>query len=136
MTYYLKLYSATLLTFLVIDLFWLGVVARGFYQKQLGFLFAPKPNWFAALVFYLLFIGGLLFFVVAPGVQAHSLRTTALRAALFGLLTYGTYDLTNLATLKDWPLAITVVDMIWGVVLSVTVSAASFLIGNWIQPGQ
>ncbi|MBN1891061.1 MAG: DUF2177 family protein [Thermoflexales bacterium] len=132
MAYYLKLYLATLVVFFAMDMVWLGLVARDFYQKHLGFLMAPSPNWFAALVFYLLFIAGILVFVVVPGLKSDSLQITLLRAALFGLITYATYDLTNLATLKDWPVLITVVDMIWGTVLSVTVSVASFMVGKWL----
>ena len=132
MAYYLKLYFATLIVFFVIDMIWLGLAARGFYQKHLGFLMAPSPNWFAAIVFYLLFIVGILVFVVVPGLKDNSLQTTLLRAALFGLITYATYDLTNLATLKDWPILVTVVDMIWGTLLSVAVSLASFMIGKWL----
>ena len=130
MAYYLKLYFSTLAVFFAIDMFWLGLVARTFYRKHLGFLMAPNPNWLAAIIFYLLFIVGILVFVVLPGLESGSLRDTLLRAALFGLITYATYDLTNLATLKDWPIIITVVDMIWGTVLSVMVSYASFVIGR------
>jgi uncharacterized membrane protein len=132
MAYYIKLYLATLIAFFAIDMVWLGLVARTFYRKHLGFLMAPSPNWAAAIIFYLLFILGILVFVVLPGLEADSLQTTLLRAALFGLITYATYDLTNLATLKDWPITITVVDMIWGVVLSVMVSWVSFLAGRWL----
>jgi len=132
MAYYLKLYFSTLAVFFAIDMFWLGLVARTFYRKHLGFLMAPNPNWLAAIIFYLLFIVGILVFVVLPGLESGSLRDTLLRAALFGLITYATYDLTNLATLKDWPIIITVVDMIWGIVLSVMVSYASFVIGRWL----
>jgi uncharacterized membrane protein len=133
MAYYLKLYFATLIVFFAIDMIWLGLVARGFYQQHLGFLMAPSPNWFAAVVFYLLFIVGILAFVVVPGLKEDSLQTTLLRAALFGLITYATYDLTNLTTLKDWPILVTVVDMIWGTSLSVAVSLASFMIGKWLS---
>ena len=132
MAYYLKLYCATLIVFFVIDMIWLGFVARGFYQQHLSFLMAPAVNWAAAITFYLLFIVGILVFVVLPGLQENSLQTTFLRAALFGLIAYATYDLTNLATLKDWPLLLTIVDMFWGTVLSLAVSLASFMIGKWI----
>lgn len=132
MAYYIKLYLATLIAFFAIDMIWLGLVARTFYRKHLGYIMAPSPNWAAAIIFYLLFILGILVFVVLPGLGADSLQTTLLRAALFGLITYATYDLTNLATLKDWPITITVVDMIWGVVLSVMVSWVSFLAGRWL----
>jgi uncharacterized membrane protein len=111
MTYYLKLYFATLIAFFAIDMVWLGLVARTFYREHLGFLLAPTTNWIAAVIFYLLFTLGILVFVVLPGLQDNSLKTTLLRAALFGLITYATYDLTNLATVKNWPLLITVVDL-------------------------
>jgi uncharacterized membrane protein len=133
MTYYLKLYCATLIAFFLIDIVWLGLVARTFYRKYLGFLTAPNPKWGAAILFYLLFILGILVFVVVPGLAEDSLKTTLLRAALFGLITYATYDLTNLATVKDWPVLVTVVDMIWGTVLSVAVSFISFMAGNWLK---
>jgi len=127
---YFKLYLVLLAAFFAIDMLWLGLVARSFYQQQLGFIMAPSVNWFAAAIFYLLFLVGILFFVVVPGLQSGSLKTTLLRAALFGLITYATYDLTNLATLKDWPVLLSVVDMLWGTVLSVFVSYISFKAGK------
>ena len=130
MTYYLKLYFATLIAFFAIDMVWLGLVARTFYRKYLGFLLTPTTNWIAAVLFYLLFILGILVFVVLPGLQDNSLKATLLRAALFGLVTYATYDLTNLATVKNWPVQITVIDMVWGTVLSVLVSYISFMAGK------
>jgi uncharacterized membrane protein len=130
---YLKLYLVSLMAFLAIDMLWLGLVARWFYQQQLGFIMAPSVNWFAAAIFYLLFIVGILFFVVVPGLESGSLKATLLRAALFGLITYATYDLTNLATLKDWPVLLSVVDMIWGTFLSVSVSAIGFIVGKRIS---
>jgi uncharacterized membrane protein len=132
MTYYLKLYLAMLIAFFAIDMLWLGLVARSFYRKHLGYLMAPSPNWPAAIVFYLLFLVGILVFVVLPGLRADSLQTTLLRAALFGLISYATYDLTNLATIKDWPVLLTVVDMIWGTVLTVAVSFVGFIAGKWL----
>jgi uncharacterized membrane protein len=92
----------------------------------------PTTNWIAAVIFYLLFILGILVFVVVPGLEDNSLKTTLLRAALFGLITYATYDLTNLATVKNWPVLITVVDMAWGTVLSVAVSYVGFMVGKWL----
>ena len=127
---YLRLYLVSLAAFFAIDMLWLGLAARSFYQQHLGFLMAPSPNWFVAIVFYLLFILGLLVFVVLPGLGAKSLKTTLLHAALFGLITYATYDLTNLATLKDWPALLSVIDMAWGTVLSVLVSYISFMAGK------
>jgi uncharacterized membrane protein len=133
MVYYLKLYFITFAAFFAIDMLWLGWLARSFYRKYLGFLMAPSPNWAAAFIFYLLFIFGILFFVVVPGLQEGSLRSTLVRAALYGLITYATYDLTNLATLKDWPVFLTAVDITWGVVLSTLVSLVSFLAGRWLR---
>ena len=133
MAHYLKLYLATLVAFFAVDMIWLGLVARTFYREYLGFLMAPAPNWSAAIVFYLLFVLGILVFVVVPGLESNSLKTTLLRAALFGLITYATYDLTNLATLKDWPLRVTIVDMIWGTFLSVSTSFIGFFAGKWLS---
>lgn len=130
MAYYVKLYFSTLLVFFAVDMVWLGLIARTFYGKYLGYLMAPNVNWLAAILFYLLFIVGVLVFVVLPGLKSGSLRDTLLRAALFGLITYATYDLTNLATIKDWPVLISVVDMAWGTTLSVIVSYAGLMIGR------
>ena len=123
---YFKLYLVLLAPFFAIDMLWLVLVARTFYQQYLGFLMAPNPNWFAAALFYLLFIVGILVFVVVPGLEKDSFKATVLRAALFGLITYATYDLTNLATVKDWPLVVTVVDLVWGTALCGIVAAASY----------
>jgi uncharacterized membrane protein len=130
---YLKLYLVSLAAFFAIDMLWLGLVARSFYQQYLGYLMTPSPNWLAAIIFYLLFIVGILVFVVLPGLEKGSLKTTLLRAALFGLITYATYDLTNLATLKDWPVLVTVVDMAWGMILSVLVSSITFMAGKRLR---
>lgn len=130
--FYVKLYLSTLAVFFVIDMIWLGLAARGLYRKYLGFLLSPSPNWTAAILFYLLWVAGLLVFVVVPGLQAGSVKKVLLLGALFGFLTYATYDLTNQATLKDWPLTITVVDLLWGTTLATAVSYISFLIGKWL----
>jgi uncharacterized membrane protein len=132
MAYYLKLYLATLAVFFAIDILWLGLVARTFYQRHLGFLLAPSPNWLAAILFYLLFVVGILVFVVVPGLKEGSIMATVLRAALFGLITYSAYDLTNQATVRDWPVIVTVVDMVWGTVLSSAVSLVSLKVGRWL----
>lgn len=129
---YLWVYLAALAAFLVIDLTWLGVVARGYYQNHLGYLLSPNPNWPAAIVFYMLFVAGLVYFAVAPGLRAASLGQALFSGALFGLIAYATYDLTNQATVKDWPWAITVVDMIWGTVLATAVSFVGFQAGRWL----
>ncbi len=118
----LQLYLAAFVLFLIIDLIWLGAVARNLYRDQLGHLLAPQVNWTAAIVFYALFVGGLVYFAIWPGLQAESARRALLNGALYGLLTYATYELTNLATLHRWPLAIVPVDILWGAALGASVS--------------
>lgn len=131
--YYLKLYVLALVSFLAIDMVWLTVVARGFYRKQLGILLSDQPNWWAAIAFYLLFVAGLLVFAVAPALQAGSLRTALLLGGFFGLVAYATYDLTNLATVANWPWLLTLVDMTWGLVLAASVSCLGYLAGCWLR---
>jgi uncharacterized membrane protein len=127
---FLKLYLITLPVFFGIDMVWLGLVAKRFYQKHLGHLMRPDINWPAALLFYLLFIAGLVLFVIAPSLEKRSLTSAPLHGALFGLVAYATYDLTNLATLKDWPVIVTVVDLAWGMALAGAVSVISYLIAS------
>lgn len=126
----LKLYFLTLFIFIGIDMFWLGWVVPKFYRSQIGHLMAETANLPAAGVFYLLFIGALVYFIVGPAIGAEEMRNVILRGGLFGLVTYATYDLTNLATLRDWPLLVTVVDLVWGVVLTATTSALSVWLGR------
>jgi uncharacterized membrane protein len=127
---FLKLYCIALPIFFGMDMVWLGVVAKSFYTKQIGLLMAPKVNWVAAILFYLLFLVGLVVFVIAPAVEKDSWVRAIMLGALFGLISYATYDLTNLATLKDWPLALTVVDLIWGTILAGSVSVGTYLIAH------
>lgn len=121
----LNLYLITLVVFLGIDSVWLGLVAPKFYRSQIGHLMAEKANLAVAGLFYLLFVGALVYFVVAPAVQNGEMRDALLRGALFGLVTYATYDLTNHATLRGWPIAVTVVDMAWGTFLTAATSGLS-----------
>jgi uncharacterized membrane protein len=111
---------------------WLGVVAKGFYRKHLGGMLSSRVNWPAAILFYLLFIFGLVVFVIRPAAIQNSPLDALVLGALLGLICYATYDLTNLATLKDWPLVVTVVDLLWGSVLGASVSLASVLVGRWL----
>ena len=127
---FIKLFLIALPVFFAIDMIWLVLVAKNFYQKQIGFLMKPDVNWFAAIIFYLLFIVGLVTFVIAPAVDKHSWVHALLFGALFGLITYSTYDLTNLATIKDWPLLVTAVDLIWGTVLAASISVITYIIAN------
>jgi len=127
------LYLLTIPVFFVIDMIWLGFVAKGFYRNNLGHLLRSDINWAAALVFYLLYIGGILIFAVIPALEKNSLRQAGVLGGLFGFFAYATYDLTNLATLKDWPLNVVIVDIIWGIVLTASVAVASFFIGRWLM---
>lgn len=125
-----KLYFIALPVFFAIDMVWLVVVAKNFYSQQIGFLMKITPNWAAAIIFYLLFIVGLVVFVIEPAVSLNSWQRAVAFGAFFGLVTYATYDLTNLATVKNWPILVTVVDLIWGSLLSASVSVVSFFIAK------
>ena len=125
---FMKMYFVALIIFFAVDMLWLVFVARGFYAKHLDFIMADKVKWVAAILFYLLFIGGVVFFVISPAIEKQSLMYAIFAGMLFGFMTYATYDLTNLATLKDWPLIVTVVDMVWGTALGGIVSTITYLI--------
>jgi uncharacterized membrane protein len=126
----LEMYGITLVVFFLIDMVWLGAVAKNFYRKHLGAMLSPKVNWAAAILFYLVFIAGLLVFVIRPALAAGAPLRALAFGALFGLISYATYDLSNLATLKDWPVIVTVVDLVWGTVLGGTVSWAATALGR------
>ena len=125
---WLAYFAVTFVVFMGIDLIWLGFVAKNIYSKYLGYLMAPQVNWLAALVFYVIFIIGVLYFVIAPSLVDRDFTQLVIRAMLFGFMTYATYDLTNLATVRDWPITITIIDLIWGTTLSTSVSVISYLI--------
>ena len=113
----------------VIDAVWLGLVAPKFYKKHIGYIMADKPQWLYAVAFYLVYILGTTVFVVYPGWhESYSILRVILSGGLFGLVAYSTYDLTNQATLKDWPKIVTIVDLIWGTLLTAGVSVISVLI--------
>ena len=115
-------------SFLAVDGLWLGLVAKNFYSKHLGYLLAKNPNFVAAGVFYLIYIFSLVVIVISPGLQKGSMSHTVLMGALFGFCCYATYDLTNMATIKDWPLIVTLVDLVWGTVLSASITAITYLV--------
>jgi len=114
--------------FLVIDLVWLGFVAKKIYNRYLGYLLAENVNWVAAIVFYILFVMGMMYFVIIPAIDASSWTIALVSGAVYGFITYATYDLTNLSTVKGWPLQITIIDLIWGTSLSTLVSVISYFI--------
>ncbi len=124
----LKIYLIALPVFLLIDALWLGVIAKDLYQKEIGFLMGESVNWIAAAVFYLLFILGLTVFVIEPAVEAGDWTTALGLGALFGLITYATYDLTNLATIDGWPVSVTIIDLAWGSFIGSSVSIITYLI--------
>jgi len=132
MEIFIKLYLIALPVFFAIDFLWLALVARKFYVAQIGILMKTNINWPAAIIFYLLFIVGLVIFAIAPALEKKSLYSAILMGGLFGFFTYATYDLTNLATLKNWPLGVTIIDMLWGVILAATVSTITYLIATKI----
>lgn len=123
------LYALTVPVFFAIDMVWLGFVANKFYQAKLEHLLGPV-NWPAAVIFYLMYIVGILIFAVVPALNAQDFQKAILYGALFGFFCYATYDFTNLSTLRDWPLSIVIVDVIWGTILTGSVAACSYLIGK------
>jgi uncharacterized membrane protein len=129
----LTLFVIAVPVFLIIDLLWLGVVARTFYAEQLGSLMAPQVNWVAAIAFYLIFVLGLVVFVIDPAVVAGSWADALWRGALYGLVTYATYDLTNLATTRDWPRLMVAVDMVWGTVLAASVAVVTYWVWTLVE---
>jgi uncharacterized membrane protein len=129
---FIKLYLIALPVFFAIDMVWLGLVAKNFYRAQIGTLMKLDVNWTAAIIFYLIFIVGLVVFVIAPAMEKSSWTHALLFGALFGLVCYATYDLTNLAVAKDWPLLVTIVDLIWGAVLALSVSVVTYFIAHKI----
>jgi uncharacterized membrane protein len=129
---FIRLFLIALPAFFVIDMIWLVLVAKKFYSQQIGFLMRPDIVWPAAIIFYLLFIAALVVFVISPAVEKHSWMHALIFGAFFGLVTYATYDLTNLSTLKDWPVLVTIVDLIWGMVLAASVSVVTYLISSKI----
>ncbi len=127
MTHYIFLYLLTVPVFFLIDMVWLGFVARGTYQNYLGHLLGPI-NWPIAISFYLIYIAGIIFFAVHPAIEARSAMKALALGAFFGFFTYMTYDMTNWATIKDWPGFISIIDMAWGTFLGASVSLASYSI--------
>lgn len=126
-------YLLTFVVFLMVDMLWLGIIAKNLYQKYLADFLSDKVNWTAAFVFYFIYVAGISIFAIYPAVNKGSVFNAILMGALFGIFTYATYDLTNLATLKGWPLPIVFIDIIWGAVLSAIVSFSGYYIVKWIN---
>jgi uncharacterized membrane protein len=130
LTRLLLVYAVTLPIFFAIDLVWLGVVAKTFYRQHLGHLLGTQVSWAPAILFYLVFIGGIVFFAVKPALETNSAARALAYGAPFGFLAYATNDLTNHATMRDWPLIVTVVDLAWGSVLSAGVAFLSYQVSS------
>ncbi|MFN3188430.1 MAG: DUF2177 family protein [Candidatus Paceibacteria bacterium] len=124
---FFTLYAISVPIFFLIDMLWLGLIARGFYQDKLGHLMGDV-NWIAAIIFYLVFLLGLTYFAIYPSVVSSSFLAAITLGALFGFFTYATYDLTNFATLRDWPLSVVLVDILWGTILGMSVTCGTYLI--------
>ncbi len=129
---FFKLFAIALPVFFAIDMVWLGLVAKDFYARHIGALLKTDVNWTAAIIFYLIFIAGLVTFVIMPALAKGSWIHALVFGAFFGLVTYATYDLTNLALAKDWPLVVTIVDLIWGAFLASSVSVVTYAIASRI----
>jgi uncharacterized membrane protein len=125
-------YILTTIVFFAIDMVWLGYIAKNLYRKYLGALLSDSVNWTAAIIFYLVFIVGIFIFVILPAVEKQSVLRALLYGAVFGFITYATYDLTNYATLKGFPLNIVIIDLAWGAVLTAVVSFAGYYITRWV----
>lgn len=126
-------YLLTTVVFFIIDIAWIGGFAKKFYWGNMGSLLKDDINWIAALIFYLLYIVGIFVFAIVPAVKAESLQHAIIYGALFGFFCYATYDLTNLATMKGFPMKVAIVDMIWGVILTSSVATAGFYITRWMN---
>lgn len=129
----LKIYAATFAVMFVLDAIWLGLIARGLYSDMMGSLMAGKPNWAAALAFYLAYPIGLVIFAVRPAMAQGGAGRAALLGALFGFFAYGTYDMTNLAVVEGWPVALSFIDLAWGTSVSAGSAALGMLIARrWL----
>ncbi len=124
---FLRMYAVGVVSCFAADLVWLGLVANGFYRRQIGHLMRPDVQWAPAVLFYLLYVAALVVFVAAPAADRHSVGRAAAFGAFFGLAAYAAFDLTGLALLKDFPLGAALVDLAWGAFLSAVVSAAAVL---------
>ena len=130
-TKHLVAWAVTFVVLLVIDMIWLGVVAKGMYQEAMGDLMSPNPRLAFAAVFYLIYPVGLVIFAIVPGLAAQGVMRAALMGGLFGLFCYATYDLTNLAVIRNWPLALSFIDIAWGTLVSGVAAAAGAAALRW-----
>lgn len=121
-------YLGGLFAFLLIDFIWLKYIALSFYRSNIGHLMTDKPNLVVAGLFYLVYVVGVVILAVNPALEKQSWTLAMLYGGLLGLVAYGTYDITNLATLKNFPPIVAIVDMIWGTVLTASVATISYFV--------
>jgi uncharacterized membrane protein len=133
MSKYVWAYAAVAVTMLLLDLLWLGFVAKPLYQKGIGHLMAEQPQLAAAVAFYVLYALGVMIFVVTPGGINTPWDKTLLLGALFGFFCYATYDLSNLATLRNWPMSLALIDMAWGAALTTACAAVGKLVWDRVS---
>ncbi len=133
MTKYLAAYASTALVMLLLDVLWIGFIAKPLYQQGIGHLMADKPNLVIAALFYVVYAAGLMWFVVEPYANAAGVGKVLLNAALLGFFAYATYDLTNWATLKDWSPTVAIADMLWGSLASAAAAATGYYVLRAMQ---
>lgn len=124
---YLKSYIASAAIFFLLDYVWLTRVAGSFYRSRIGSLMLDQPRLSVAAIFYVFYVVGIVVFAILPALRAESLQTAMILGALLGCLAYGTYDITNYATLRDWPVSIVLVDIAWGASLTAVSAGAGYL---------
>jgi uncharacterized membrane protein len=129
---WIKVYGLTLVVFLALDVAWISTVVSGLYQKHLGHLLGAKPLLLPALLFYCVYVVGILVFAVQPGLDAGSLRRAVALGAFLGFLAYATFDLTSMSVFRDFPVTVVVTDLLWGTVFTASVAAAGFGIARWV----
>ena len=129
----LAAFAGALIAFCACDFVWLAIVARDLYQAQIGNLMLEQPNWIAAAIFYPIYAAGIVFFCVGPALAHGSWTRAAISGVLLGLIAYATYDLTNLATLRGWPTAVSTIDIAWGMFVSGVAATAGFLAARIVE---
>lgn len=126
-----KNYLITFVVYFGIEMVWLGLIAKNLYEKHIGHLLADKPNLVVSIIYFIIVVAGLIFFAISPALEKNSLTYAIFAGALFGFMTYATYTMTNLATLRDWPMMIAIIDIAWGTVLNGLTAGISFYVINF-----
>ena len=125
-------YVSTAIIFFILDLIWLSIMATNFYRARIPDIMATDVNYVAAVLFYLMFVAGVVIFAVGPALESGRWSVALIYGALFGFMAYGTYDLTSQATLKQWSTAVTIVDMTWGTFVSGSAASLGYFVTSWV----